>query len=116
MTFLRSFDAVWREMKLRKAPGFDGIPNVALEVAIEDNFEVLRKVFDTCIQDRKFSRKRQRLVLNPKGNGAQDATGYRLLCMIDTGGKQLEKIKCGRLETILERDGLLDCQFGFGKE
>lgn len=113
----QEFDAVWKEMKLRKAPGIDGIPNVALKVAIENNVEVFRKVFDTCIQERKFPRiwKRQRLVLIPKGNGAQDATGYRPLCMIDTVGKLLEKIICRRLETILERDGLSDRQFGFRK-
>ena len=92
----QEFDAVWREMKLRKAPGIDGIPNVALKVAIENNFEMFRKVFDICIQERKFPRiwKRQRLVLIPKGNGAHDATGYHPLCMIDTVGKLLDKIIC----------------------
>ena len=88
---------------LRKAVGIDVIPNVALKLAIDNNFEVFRKVFDTCIQERKFPRiwKRQRLVLIPKGNGAQDVTCYRPLCMIDTVGILLEKIVCRGLETIL---------------
>ena len=59
-------------MKLRKAPGIDGIPNYALKVAIENNVEVFRKLFDKRIQEKKFPRmrKRQRLVLILKGNGA----------------------------------------------
>ena len=52
----QEFDAVWREIKLRKAPGIVGIPNVALKVPIENNFEMFRKVFDICIQERKFPR------------------------------------------------------------
>ena len=52
----QEFNAVWREIKLRKSPGIDGIPNVALKVAIENNVEVFRKLFDKCIQKTKFPR------------------------------------------------------------
>ena len=43
-------------MKLRKAPGIDGIPHVALKVTIENNVERFRKLFNKCIQERKFPR------------------------------------------------------------
>ena len=52
----KEFDAVWKEMKLRKAPEIDGIPNVALKVAIDNNINVFRKIFNTCIQERTFPR------------------------------------------------------------
>ena len=105
-------------MQLSKASGMDGIPNLVLKVAIESNVEVLEKAFDKCIQMRKFPRiwKRLRLVLIPKGNGAQDTTCCRILSLFDIVGKLLEKIICRRIETILKRYGLSDRQFGFRKE
>ena len=48
------FDAVWREMKLRKAPRIDGIPNFALKVAIESNGEVFWKVLEGYGRDRDW--------------------------------------------------------------
>ncbi|XP_037941097.1 uncharacterized protein LOC119674048 [Teleopsis dalmanni] len=51
----------------------------------------------------------------PEGNNAQDASGYRPLCMIDTTGKLLEKIISRRLEEALNGSGLSDRQFGFRK-
>ena len=71
-------------------------PKVAFKVAIENNVEVFRKVFDKCVQERKLPRtwKRQGLVLILKGNGALNGTFYRPLCMIDTVGKLLAKLIC----------------------
>ena len=62
--------SVCREMKINKA-------------AIESNTELFRDVFDACIQETMFPiiLKRQTLVHIPKGNNAQDASGYRPLCM-----------------------------------
>ena len=96
------------EMKLRKAPGN------AFKVAIE---KVFKKVFDASIQERNFSEilEKQRLVLIPKCNDAQDAAGYSPFCIIDTEGKLLEKIICRRLETIMERDCLSDREFSLQK-
>ena len=59
--------------------------------------------------------KRQRLVPIPKGNNAQDASGYRPLCMIDSAGKLWDRTICRRLEVFLEEEGLSDRQFGFRK-
>ena len=74
-------------MKINKAPGFDGIPNIALKAAIESNTE------RSCIQERMFPRiwERQRLVLIPKGNNAHDAS---VICKI--------------LEAFLGEEGLTD--------
>ena len=72
----QELELVCREMKINKAPGIDGIPNIVLKATIESNAELFREVFDACIKERMFPRiwKRQRLVLIPKGNNAQDDT------------------------------------------
>ena len=60
---------VCREMKNYKT----------LRAAVESNIELFRHVFDACIQERMFPKvwKKQRLVLIPKDNNMQDASGYR---------------------------------------
>ena len=37
----QEFDVIWKEIKLRKMLGIDGIPNMA----IQNNFDVFRNVF-----------------------------------------------------------------------
>ena len=90
---------------------------MALRAAIKSNSELFREVFDASFQKRMFSRiwKRQRLVLIPKSNNAQDASGYHPLCMIEAVGELLEKIIYRRLEATLTEEGFAERQFGFRK-
>ena len=64
-------ESVFKEMKINKTPGIDGIPNIELKADIESNTE---QVFDACIQKKMLTSiwKRQRLVLILKDNNAQD--------------------------------------------
>uniref|UniRef100_A0ABD2WIS7 Reverse transcriptase domain-containing protein n=1 Tax=Trichogramma kaykai TaxID=54128 RepID=A0ABD2WIS7_9HYME len=103
----------------RSAPGPDGVPNVALKLAIAARPDVFLRVYTTYLETGVFPSgwKRQRLVLLPKpGKPPDEPSSYRPLCMLDTAGKILERIICGRLEAFTERPGgLSERQYGFRK-
>uniref|UniRef100_A0ABD2W9M9 Reverse transcriptase domain-containing protein n=1 Tax=Trichogramma kaykai TaxID=54128 RepID=A0ABD2W9M9_9HYME len=87
--------------------------------AIAARPDVFLRVYTTCLETGVFSSdwKRQRLVLLPKpGKPPDEPSSYRPLCMLDTAGKILERIICGRLEASTERPGgLSERQYGFRK-
>ena len=100
-----------------KPPGIDGIPNIALKVAIEEAPEVFLSTYNRCLQEGIFpvKWKQQRLVLLPKGKKPPDEPSfYCPLCMLDTAGKIFERIIHGRIEEYSERH-LSNNQFGFRK-
>uniref|UniRef100_A0ABD2WJQ6 Reverse transcriptase domain-containing protein n=2 Tax=Trichogramma kaykai TaxID=54128 RepID=A0ABD2WJQ6_9HYME len=103
----------------RSVPGPDGVPNVALKLAIAARPDVFLRVYTTCLETGFFPSgwKRQRLVLLPKpGKPPDEPSSYRPLCMLDTAGKILERIICGRLEAFTERPGgLSERHYGFRK-
>uniref|UniRef100_A0ABD2WXW7 Reverse transcriptase domain-containing protein n=1 Tax=Trichogramma kaykai TaxID=54128 RepID=A0ABD2WXW7_9HYME len=101
----------------RSAPGPDGVPNLALKLAIAARPDIFLEVYTTYLETGVFpsSWKRQRLVLLPKpGKPPDEPSSYRPLCMLDTAGKILERIICDRLEAFAERPGgLSERQYGF---
>jgi hypothetical protein len=108
-----------KSLKGNKAPGPDGIPNLAIKTAIREAPEFFGSVMQKCLDDGVFPErwKRQRLVLLPKaGKPPGDPSGYRPLCLLDTAGKVLEKIILNRLLRYTEGvNGLSSNQFGFRK-
>uniref|UniRef100_A0ABD2WW39 Reverse transcriptase domain-containing protein n=1 Tax=Trichogramma kaykai TaxID=54128 RepID=A0ABD2WW39_9HYME len=103
----------------RSAPGPDGVPNLALKLAIAARPDIFLEVYTTCLETGVFpsSWKPQRLVLLPNpGKPRDEPSSYRPLCMLDTAGKILERIICDRLEAFTERPGgLSERQYGFRK-
>lgn len=100
-----------------KAPGLDGIPNIALKTAIKAAPALFLGVYDTCLKEGTFPRKwkRQRLVLLPKGRKPpEEPSSYRPLCMLDTAGKIFERIVHQRIEAVVD-PVLADNQYGFRK-
>ena len=100
-----------------KAPGLDGIPNIALKVAIHALPSLFLDVYNECLSEGIFPAKwkEQRLVLLPKGKKPPDEpSSYRPLCMLDTAGKILERIVHRRIEAAAE-PLLADNQYGFRK-
>lgn len=98
-----------------KAPGMDGVPNVALRAAINEAPGVFLDVYNACLQEGTFPAKwkQQRLVLLPKGKGQpEEPSSYRPLCMLDTAGKILERIVHRRIEAAAEPH-LANNQYGF---
>ena len=106
-------------MKADKAPGPDGIPNVALKVAIQEYPDMFRKTLQKCLDDCVFPDiwKRQQLILLPKpGKPPGDPSSYRPICLLDTLGKLLERVINNRLTTYSEGEGgLANTQYGFRK-
>lgn len=117
-------DITWEELQQAsmrigdsKAPGPDGIPNVALKLAINGRKDIFMETFQKCLKERVFPDrwKIQRLVLIPKGNKSpEEPSSYRPICLLDTMGKILERIIYNRLLPIVEEKGALsEQQFGF---
>ncbi|CAB0027969.1 unnamed protein product [Trichogramma brassicae] len=106
-------------IKERSAPGPDGVPNLALKLAVSARPDIFLRVYTTCLETGVFpsSWKRQRLVLLPKpGKPPNEPSSYCPLCMLRKAGKILERIICDRLEAFTERpEGLSERQYGFRK-
>lgn len=114
---LEELNAASARLGNKKAPGPDGIPNVALKMAIKMVPETFLHMYNRCLQEGYFPDKwkLQRLVLLLKGKKPPDEpTAYRPLCMLDSAGKVLERIMYERMEVIAEGH-LSDRQFGFRK-
>jgi len=98
-----------------KAPGMDGIPNVALKTAVKAALAMFLDIYNVCLKEGTFPEKWkwQRLVLLPKGKKPPDEpSSYRPLCMLDTAGKVFERIIHNRIEKVA--DPLLAInQYGF---
>ncbi|XP_011309785.1 uncharacterized protein [Fopius arisanus] len=95
-----------------KAPGLDGIPNIALKLAINTMPE-----HNECLREGIFPAmwKQQRLVLLLKANKPPDEpSSYRPLCMLDTAGKILERLIHQRIDAAVE-PALVGNQYGFRK-
>ncbi|CAH2092422.1 unnamed protein product [Euphydryas editha] len=100
-----------------KAPGLDGIPNIALKAAIRAVPSLFLDVYNKCLIEGLFPLKwkQQRLVLLPKGKKPpEEPSSYRPLCMLDTAGKVLERILHRRIEKVVE-PLLAGSQYGFRK-
>lgn len=108
-----------KALKAKKAPGPDGIPNVALKTAIYQNPDMFRTTLQKCMDEGSFpdNWKRQKLVLLPKpGKPPGDPSAYRPICLLDTVGKLLERVILNRLTKYTEStNGLSNMQFGFRK-
>uniref|UniRef100_A0ABD2WXY4 Reverse transcriptase domain-containing protein n=1 Tax=Trichogramma kaykai TaxID=54128 RepID=A0ABD2WXY4_9HYME len=106
-------------IKELSAPGPDGVPNMALKLAVAVRPDIFLRVYTMCLETGVFpsSWKRQRLVLLPKpGKPPDEPSSYRPLCILDTAGKILERIICDRLKAFTERPGgLSERQYCFRK-
>lgn len=110
---------VCRNLKKRKAPGPDGIPNEIISLVGEIRPDIFTRTFNLCMKKGVFPKiwKKQYLVLLRKGDKPLDnPSSYRPLCLLDTCGKVLEKLLVNRLEMEISRcGGLSPMQFGFVK-
>lgn len=109
--------SVVKRISDKKAPGLDGIPNVALKAAMRANPDIFANIFTACLNEGRFPDpwKRQRLVLLLKpGKQPDEPSAFRPLCMLDPLGKAFEAIIVMRLQETLEGpNGLSPLQFGF---
>ena len=101
----------------KKAPGPDGIPNIALKKTIKIAPEMFLHMYNRCLKEGYFPAKwkLQRLVLSKGKKPPDEPSAYRPLCMLDSAGKILKRIMYTRIEAIAEKH-LSDRQYGFRKE
>lgn len=108
---------VTKYLKMKKAPGPDGIPNEVVKAVSEVNSESIRQVMNKCLMQGTFPAKWKiaTLVLIPKpGKGPQAETKYRPICLLDSIGKFLERLIKERLEEELEEKNIIaDNQHGY---
>lgn len=106
-------------LKNSTAPGLDQIPNEAIKIICTSCPEILQRLFNEYITQGRFPKpwKRARLVLLRKGDKPLvNPSSYRLLCLLDSAGKLLEKAIDKRIREITEgQDGLAVSQYGFRK-
>lgn len=100
-----------------KAPGPDGIPNIATKEALVCRPDLFASIMQSCLEEGRFPSvwKKQMLILLPKpGKPPGEPSSYRPICLLDTLGKILERIIQNRLLPITEgQGGLSNQQFGF---
>jgi hypothetical protein len=100
-----------------KAPGPDGITADTWKLAHSRCAVEMLQMYNQCLKEGKFppSWKEARLVLLKKpGKPEGEPTSYRPLCLLDEGGKILERLLSSRITAhIREHGDLAQNQFGF---
>lgn len=100
------------------APGPDGIPGMAMSLALSVLDGYLIEVFNGCLSERVVSEcwKTSKLVLIPKpGKDPSTMTAYRPICLINEAGKLFERVVMGRIAEHLKTIGpnIHEHQYGF---
>lgn len=103
-------------MRLRKAPGLDGVSAEMLRVIWRAIPEWLKKLYDVCLDTMCFpvTWKTARVVVLLKSpeRVRSDPGSYRPICLLSVLGKVLERMMVRRLERKV-CDGMCDEQYGF---
>ena len=105
-------------LKANTAPGNNEVLNEILKEVIVTYPEILLEAFNSFLRERFFvDWKKQGLVLLRKGNKLlEDASSYRLICLLDTMGKLLVEMILQRLYGhMVGENGLTENQFGSWK-
>lgn len=107
-------------LKIKKAPGPDGVPVEVLKVVASEYPQQLLALYNSCLETGVFPArwKVARLALIEKGKGSDpdSPSSYRPICMLDTLGKLYEKLLKPRLDSAIGAvGGLSPKQYGFRK-
>lgn len=109
-------DGAVKSMKLRKAPGLDGICAEMLRVIWRAIPECLKRIYDLCLSTNCFPAawKAARLIvlLKSPDKVRSDPGSYRPICLLSVFGKVLERMMVNRLERKM-CGKMCDMQFGF---
>ena len=91
------------ELKPRKAPGCDNIPNLVLKVLPKEFIFLLTRVFNACFHIAYFPTewKIGKIIAIPKpGKNRDTPTNYRPISLLSTIGKIFEKLVLQRLKSF----------------
>lgn len=105
------------KLKIRKAPGPDGISNIFIKNLPERAVEWLVEIFNDCLRVGYFPKiwKIAKIIPIPKpGKDPVMATSYRPISLLNCLGKLFEKIVSDRFLQFLEENQIIvNHQFGF---
>lgn len=109
--------SVSKNLKIRKAPGIDHIPNIVLKNLSKSNYKFLCAIFNKCLELGYFPEKWKIALVTciPKpGKDKSKVESYRPISLLNTIGKLFEKLIKSRIEKYLEDSNILpNEQFGF---
>lgn len=111
-------DEAVKSMKLRKAPGIDGICTEMLRVIWRVIPEWLKRVYDACLSTMCFpvvwKTARVIVLLKSPDKVRSDSGSYRPICLLSVLGKVLERMMVKRMQRMVN-DRMCDAQYGFVK-
>ncbi|KAG4068987.1 hypothetical protein HA402_005648 [Bradysia odoriphaga] len=105
------------KLKIRKAPGIDGIPNVLLKKLPIDAKKFITKMINSCIDEcyfpEHFKKAKVTSILKPQKD-PKSAVSYRPISLLSSIGKIFERIIYAKLSGFLTEDSVIQAkQFGF---
>lgn len=109
-----------KKLKIKKAPGLDGIPNILVKrlpiVAIEHLTNIINACIDHCYFPMQFKTAKVIPILKPKKDH-KCALSYRPISLLSSIGKIFERVIRDKLIVFLtEKSIIKDEQFGFREE
>lgn len=106
-----------KKLKIKKAPGIDGVPNILIKRLPEIAIEFLKRIFNGCIDLCYFPKHLKTAKITPILKSSKDskiASNYRPISLLSSIGKILEKILRDKLCDSLSDNGIImQEQFGF---
>lgn len=105
------------KLKIRKAPGIDGIPNILLKrlpsVAIKFLTNIINSCIDECYFPTHFKIAKVTSILKPQKD-PKSAVSYRPISLLSSIGKIFERIIYAKLNGSLTANSVIEAkQFGF---
>lgn len=106
-----------RRLKVKKAPGADGIPNRILKMLPEILLTILVVIFNAALQNAHFPsawKEATVIGIHKPGKPRTSAASYRPISLLKTLGKLFERVIQTRIwKFISDSNLLIDEQFGF---
>ena len=114
----QELQAVLEKFDPRKAPGEDALNSEVLLHTFSSFPILFTQIYNDCLRKELFSEQWKRSILlpivKPGKEGSSEASKYRLISLLNVGGKVLEKLLIDRINHHLYSNSLLNKnQYGF---
>ena len=105
-------------MGKNKAPGEDGIPSEVLKSVVEILPRYMTSIYNGCLRKGTFPQRWKKALIipitKPGKAESEEASKFRPISLLNTGGKVLEKLLINRINHhVYSRGHLNENQFGF---